>query len=442
MGRTPAGERPEARNRAPARPHAGDLLRNPRDARGQHRYDPAVRPPRQAARIRRLARGPRPVDAEVRERQAVRPRRRGRRLRDLREPRGARRARRAGRRTAALRRPDRNLRGVGQLRSAAVRRRAARPARPGVARRVPRFGRRQLRPDVAHDFAARAGVRRPAGRGARGRRSLGRLRRHRAVELPRDASAVRAPGRCEERQPAAGRVPLRDSRQPRARSRRGRRDSRRHRVEGAAVGVRDGRQTGAADHHRSARGAAEFDVASVAVGDGRGRPAGAFRRGQRAASAHRVQAVAAPAAARRRRAGRAAAEGTARTRSAVQREGHVQARRGRRDRLERAGSRAVARVVARRRVAPPLRRGLRVHGPRRHDPVDERAAGRFPVRAVHGVRRARPEVERARPERVPARAVREEADRGGRGRDRDRALSIRAACHDLNQPDPTGSRLT
>ncbi|CAN0625341.1 protein of unknown function [Burkholderia multivorans] len=195
-------------------------------------------------------------------------------------------------------------------------------------------------------------------------------------------------------------------------------------MEGAAVGMRPGRQAGAADHGRSARGAAQFDLAAVAVGDGRGRHAAARRCGQRAAAAHRVQAVAAPAAARRCRAGRPAVEGAARTRSAVQREGHVQARRGRGDRLERTGSRTVARVVARRRVAPPLRRGLRVHGPRRHDPADERAAGGLSGRAVHGLRRARAEVERARAERVPARAVREEADgRGGR-RDRFGTLTV------------------
>ncbi|CAG9199341.1 hypothetical protein BVI2075_270026 [Burkholderia vietnamiensis] len=439
MGRTPAGERAEARDRSSAGPHARDLLRNAGDARGQHRHDPAVRPPRQAARIRRLARRPRPVDAEVRERQAVRPRRRGRRLCDLRESRGARRARRAGRRTAALRRPDRDVRGVGQLRSAAVRRRAARPARPGIARRVPRFRRRQLRPDVAHDVVARAGVRRSAGGGARRRHSFGRVRRYRAVELPRDAAAVRAPRGRRQRQPAAARVPLRDSRQPRARSRCGRGHPRRCGMEGPAVGLRRGRQAGAADHDRPARGAAEFDVAAVAVGDRRVRVAGARRRGQRAAAAHRVQAVAAPAAARRRRAGRAAVEGTARTRSAVQRARHVQAGCGRRDRLERARSRAVARVVARCRVAPPLRRSVRVHGPRRHDPADERVAGRLPVGAVHGVRRAGAEVERARAERVPARAVCEEADRGGRGRDRFRSLSAMAGRSGRRRSEPLES---
>ena len=74
LGREPTGAGSEARGGAHRRPHAGHLLRGAGHEGGQHRHDLPVRPPRQAARVRRLAQRPRAMDAEVRQRQAVRTR--------------------------------------------------------------------------------------------------------------------------------------------------------------------------------------------------------------------------------------------------------------------------------------------------------------------------------------------------------------------------------
>ena len=88
-----------------------------------------------------------------------------------------------------------------------------------------------------------------------------------------------------------------------------------------------------------------------------------------------------------------------------------------RHRLERAEPRALARGRAARGLAGALRRALRLHRPGRHDPADEHAAAELPEGADDGLRRARPEEQCARPERVPARALRQEAHRGGRAGD-------------------------
>jgi hypothetical protein len=95
----------------------------------------------------------------------------------------------------------------------------------------------------------------------------------------------------------------------------------------------------------------------------------------------------------------------------------------RRHRLERADHRALVRAGAERRFAGALRRALRLHRPGRHDPADEHAEPGLPEGADDGLRRARPAQQRARPERVPARAVRQEADRRRGRSDRADALS-------------------
>ena len=90
-----------------------------------------------------------------------------------------------------------------------------------------------------------------------------------------------------------------------------------------------------------------------------------------------------------------------------------------RDRLERAGARAVA-GAARRRGASEAFFGkpADVHGRRRHDPVHGHARREVPRRAVPDHRRARPAFQRARPERVPAHPDGQASDRlrrpGGR----------------------------
>ena len=61
------------------------------------------------------------------------------------------------------------------------------------------------------------------------------------------------------------------------------------------------------------------------------------------------------------------------------------------------------------RVEDPVRCAGRLHRPGRHDPADEHAGQGFPEGADDGLWRARPEEQRAWTERVPARAVRQEA---------------------------------
>ena len=87
---------------------------------------PAVRPPRQAAGIHRLAAGPRALGAGDPRRQALRTRRRRRRLRGVQLAHRDRRAQGAEGAAAALRGADRGLRGKRQRRPAgAPRRRSA-----------------------------------------------------------------------------------------------------------------------------------------------------------------------------------------------------------------------------------------------------------------------------------------------------------------------------
>ena len=124
---------------------------------------------------------------------------------------------------------------------------------------------------------------------------------------------------------------------------------------------------------------------------------------------------------------RAAAEDAARGQRAVQRQGHVRRPTAASARYGATGWNAPA-------LAPwledalnaasqrALRRAVRLHRPGRHDPADEPAAAGLPDGADDGLRRARPEEQRPRAERVPARAVRQEADgRGGAG---DRGLPV------------------
>ena len=92
-------------------------------------------------------------------------------------------------------------------------------------------------------------------------------------------------------------------------------------------------------------------------------------------------AVAAPAAAGRRRGRLAGDQGAAGSRRAVQRQGHLQGQRRRRHRLERAGLGALADPGAGRRLAGLLRFALRLHWPGRHHPADEHPAKGFPRRS-------------------------------------------------------------
>ena len=225
LGRAQERRRAEARSRAPAGAHAGDLLRGAVHQAGQHGHGLHVRPPRQAARVQRLAQRPRAVDAQARGRQALRPRRRRRRLRDLRRDHRDPGARPPGHRAPAHRRPDRDLRGKRLVRPAGLPRRAATAPGQREPRRLPRLGRRQLRPALAHDQPARHGQRRAQGRDPDRRHPLGRRQRPRAVELSHPAPGARPPRGFEDRPPVAAELSLRDSRRARSRRRRRRRAS-------------------------------------------------------------------------------------------------------------------------------------------------------------------------------------------------------------------------
>ena len=106
-------------------------------------------------------------------------------------------------------------------------------------------------------------------------------------------------------------------------------------------------------------------------------------------------------------------EAPARSEPAVQRARELQRRLGR-DRLERAGHRAMAQARCRRGLARGVRHGRSMDGRGRHDPVHEHARREVPARAVPDHRRARTALQRPRAERVPAHPVRQEAQRSGR----------------------------
>ena len=151
----------------------------------------------------------------------------------------------------------------------------------------------------------------------------------------------------------------------------------------------------------------------------RRRLSGAEGRRQRAAPLHRVQAQPAPAAAGRRPRGGAGAEGAARGQRAVQRQGHVPHRRraaGRRvgrHRLERAG------------LAPWLEDALNAASQAHFGapcgyigqggtiPLMSMLQQGFPAAQMMVCGVLGPKSNAHGPERVPARALRQEADRGG-----------------------------
>ena len=360
-GRKVAG--PDARGHPPAGPHAGDLLRGRVHAPGagvrhaaHHRH---VRPPRQAARVQRLAQRPRPVDAQGRGRQALRPRRRRRRLRGLR---GGQRASRRSKAQGVA-----HPRIVGLIESCEESGSSDLPVYLDALKE--RLGdvtlvvcldsrRRQLRPAVAHHQPARQRHRHAEGRDPHRRHPLRRRQRPRAVELPHPAPRARSPGglaapaACCPRASTARSRPTASSRCKAAAA-----------ILGDEVWKRmpwacgaDGGPTlpTTTDPAEALLNRTWRPTLSVTGVDGF--PELQQRR-QRAAPVQRVQAEPAPAAAGRRQRGRGAAEDAARGQRAVQRQGHLPARRPhgrlRRHRLERAVARPVDGERAR---TPPARR--------------------------------------------------------------------------------------
>ena len=213
-----------------------------------------VRPPRQAARVHRLAQRPRPVDAAstrtASSTAAAAP------TTATRCTPASPRCRRSRRRAS----PHPRIVGlietceesgsydllpyVDALRAAAGRR------RPGD---LPRLGRRQLRPAVAHDLAARHGQRHAEGRDPDRRRALGRRLGPGAVELPHHAAGARPPGGQQDRPPAAGELPLRGAGRAAGAGQGHGRDPRRRGLQALPVGalrLRRLDQLRAADHHR------------------------------------------------------------------------------------------------------------------------------------------------------------------------------------------------
>ena len=162
---------------------------------GRHRRP--LRASRQATGDARLARRARPVDPGDRRRSPLRQRRRRRRLRGVRQPRRDRGRARRRRRPRPLRRADRGQRGVGIARSAGTRRGARRPHRHAELRRLSRLGLHRLRPDVAHDVAARGRQPHAVGRHRARGAALGGVG-HDPVDVPhRPHAAVAHRGRSD-----------------------------------------------------------------------------------------------------------------------------------------------------------------------------------------------------------------------------------------------------
>ena len=358
MGRVAQGRRAEARSGAPRRPHAGDLVRGAghegRAARHRHRDDVHVRPPRQAARVQRLAQRPRAMDAQARQRPAVRPRRRRRRLCGVCRDHRDQGARCAGHPAAALRRPDRKLRGKRLVRPAGLPRRAE--AAPGRRRW---WSASTPAPATTTSCGSpprcAAWCRRAEGRDPDRRRALGRCQRPGAVELSHPAPVARSAGGFADRSAAARGVSLRRSR-PSAWSRRGR--PRRcwatrcgSASRGPAVPMAAPSLPTTTDPVEALLNRTWRPTLSVTGVDGMPE----LRRRQRAATLHRVQAEPAPAAAGRRPRGGAEAEGAAGGQRAVQRARHVPARRPRRARSGATGWKR-RRAVAGARAATTRRR--------------------------------------------------------------------------------------
>ena len=298
VGDGAAGRGPEARDRAPAGPHAGALLRRAGATGRRRTHGAALRPPRQAARDGRLARGPRPVEAGCEDGKLY-----GRGGADdgyavfasLAAHRGARGAGHAAR---ALRRLIETCEESGSYDL---------PAYLDAARAA--HGRRRLRVGLdsgcgnyeqlwVHDLAARPRRRHAHGRGADRGRALRRRERRRAVVVPHRAPAARPARGQRDRPRAPGGVPRADSRRARragdASPRRPRRDDRDASSRSPAARSRWSTTPPSCVLNRTWRPAL--------VGHRRGRPAADRERGQRAAPADAAQALAAPAADRRRRA--------------------------------------------------------------------------------------------------------------------------------------------
>ena len=197
----------------------------------------------------------------------------------------------------ALRGDDRSVRGIRQLRPAVLRRSSRRAHRQAVAGRLPRFRLRQLRSAVADDVAARHDRRQPHRARARRRRAFGRRVGHRRVELPHAAAVAVAARRRES--PARSSRRNCTSRFPQQRIDAGeenRAGARRRGVFEIPV-----RRRHEADGRRSHRTRAQSHVASGVVDHRHRRHAAAGFGGQRAASVHRGEGVAASAADARRR---------------------------------------------------------------------------------------------------------------------------------------------
>ena len=111
-----------------------------------------------------------------------------------------------------------------------------------------------------------------------------------------------------------------------------------------------------------------------------------------------------------RTAGGAAAQGPAGRQRTLPGQGDVRGR-GRCQRLERAQHHTVVRGRAARRLASPFRRRLRHHWPGRHHSAHEHAEPGLSQGADDGLRRARPQEQRPRPQRVFARALRQKTHR-------------------------------
>ena len=338
------------------------------------------------------------------------------------------------------------------LRPAAVRRCAApAPGRRGAGD-LPGFGRRQLRPAVAHHLAARHGQRHAQGRGADRRHPLRRRLGPGAVELPHHAAGARPARGQQDRPPAARELPLRSAGRPPGAGARPRPRSSATRSTSAFRG----RTTTAAARPAfalptttdpveallnrtwkptlSVTGAEGFpalkDAGNVL------RPYTAFKLSLRLPPLVDADA------------GGAGTQGAARRQRALPGQGDLRERR-RRHRLERArpsrrGSSSALNAASQAHFGAPcgyIGQGGTI-------PLMNMLSEGFPKAQMMVCGVLGPEEQRARPERVPARALREEADgRGGRGdrracRRRTRRAPLRRLSDACARPTARRSRCT
>ena len=316
LGGGAEGGRADAGSDSAAGAHAGHLLRGGRHGREglDQPHGADVRPPRQAARVRRLAQRSGPLEAQIRGRQALWPWRSRRRLCGLCQRGGDSGAQAPERAPSAHRGHHRDLRGKRLGRSAAL----CGCLAPASGRCGPgdlsRQRCRQLRPAVADHQPARHGQRHAQGADPHRGCALGRCLGRGAFVLSHHASGA-GPSRGQQERPrAAAELSLRGAGRAHGADPRHGGDPRRGCLCALSLGALRLRRLGPcvpAHDYRSRPGSGAPHLGAHAERDRCGGHAQSAKCRQCAAPLHGLQAQPAPAAAGRCRSLRAGDEGPA-----------------------------------------------------------------------------------------------------------------------------------